>query len=119
MSKAYYCQHVALIVLQWHIAEFLWSQYQADTAKLGGYSGSLTLIGRFLQALDRKTQLNPKQINDLALHLILDRFSLFNCCLSVVSYLDKGDYPENLLCVFVLINSVPAFEHFMCWDLGW
>ena len=35
--------------------------------------------------LDTKTtQLNQKQISGLALHLILHRFSPFNCCLSVV-----------------------------------
>ena len=37
------------------------------------------------KALDAKaTQLNPKQINGLALHFIFHHFSLFNCCLSVV-----------------------------------
>ena len=28
-------------------------------------------------------------------------FSLFNCCLSVVLQLDKGDYPENLQIVLL------------------
>ena len=33
----------------------------------------------------------------------------FNCCLSVVWQLDKGDYPEDLQTVSVLINSVFFF----------
>ena len=50
----------------------------------------------FFQALDRKTtQLSQKQISGLAVHLIFQRLSPFNCCLSVVLQLDKGDYPEN------------------------
>ena len=54
---------------------------------------------------------NAKQISDLAFHLSFFFFFFFflfffflsfflflpfNCCLSVVLYLDKGDYPENL-----------------------
>ena len=35
-------------------------------------------------------------MSGLALHLIFHRLSPFNCCLSVVLQLDKGDYPENL-----------------------
>ena len=31
-----------------------------------------------------------------AFHFIFHRFSPFNCCLSVIMLLDKGDYPENL-----------------------
>ena len=34
------------------------------------------------------------------------RFLPFNCCICVVLLLDKGDYPENLQIVFVLINSI-------------
>ena len=52
--------------------------------------------------MDRKTtQLNQQQISNLAFHLIFHRFSPFNCCLSVVLYLDKGDYSENLQIVFL------------------
>ena len=40
------------------------------------------------------TQLNQKQIGELAFYLIFHRFSPFNCWLSVVLLLDKGDYPK-------------------------
>ena len=33
-------------------------------------------------------------------------FSLFNCCLSIVLQLDKGDHPKIHMLCFVLINSV-------------
>ena len=36
----------------------------------------------------------PKQIGELAFYLIFHRFSPFNCWLSVVLLLDKGDYPK-------------------------
>ena len=50
---------------------------------------------------------SPKKIN---------RFSPLNCCLSVVLYLDKGDYPNNS-CVVVCSNNQRSFEHFKCLDL--
>ena len=40
------------------------------------------------------------------------RFSPFNCCLSVVLWLDKGDYPENSHVVFYL-NKQRSFKTFM------
>ena len=71
----------------------------------------------FPQALDRKTtQLNQKQISGLAFYLIFHRFSPFNCCLSVVLQLDKGDYPENLQ-VVTCPNKQHSFEPFTCLDL--
>ena len=42
----------------------------------------------------------PQTISGLPLHLIFHRFSPFNCCLSAVLWLDKGDYPENSHVVF-------------------
>ena len=48
----------------------------------------------------------PKTDSDLAFLLIFHRFSPLNCCIGVVLLLDKGDYPEYLQIVFVLINSV-------------
>ena len=61
------------------------------------------IMSTFFQALHRKTtQLNQKQISDLAFHLIfLNCFSPLNCCLSDVLWLDKGDYPENLQIEFL------------------
>ena len=48
-----------------------------------------------------------KKISYFATHLIFHRFSPFNCCLSVLLWLDKGDYPRKFAdCVFVLKNSV-------------
>ena len=41
------------------------------------------------------------KISGLAFRLIFHRFSPFNCCLSVVLQLDKGDYPENLQIVLL------------------
>ena len=66
--------------------------------------------------LYNSTQLNQKQTSALALHLIFHRFSLFNCCLSVVLQFDKGNYPENLHVVFCP-NKQRSFESFMCLDL--
>ena len=43
----------------------------------------------------------------------MSRFSPFNCCLSVVLQLDKGDYPDHLQTVCVIINK-RSFEPFMC-----
>ena len=42
----------------------------------------------------------PQKVSGLALHLICNRFLPFNCCLSVLLYLDKGDYSENSYVVF-------------------
>ena len=42
--------------------------------------------------------------------------SPFNCCLSVVLHLDKGDYPEISHVVFCP-NKQRSFEPFMCLDL--
>ena len=39
----------------------------------------------------------------------------FICCLSVVLYLDKGDYPENSHVVFCP-DKLRSFEPFMCLD---
>ena len=50
-------------------------------------------------------QLNPKQINALALHLIFHHFSLFNCCLSATLQLIKGITLKICMLCFVLINS--------------
>ena len=50
-----------------------------------------------------------KQISGLALHLI---FLLYNCCVSVVLWLDKEDYPENSNVVFCP-NEQRSFEPFM------
>ena len=42
------------------------------------------MIASVMLLLDRKTtQLNQKQINGLAFHLIFHHFSPFSCCLSV------------------------------------
>ena len=41
-----------------------------------------------------------KQISRLVFHLIFHHFSLCNCCLNVVLYLNKGDCPENSYVVF-------------------
>ena len=72
----------------------------------------------FFQALDTKTtQLNQKQTRGLALHLIFHRFSTFNCCLSVVLQLDKGDYPEHSHVVFCP-DKQRSLEPCMCLDLG-
>ena len=56
--------------------------------------------------------------NGLTLHLTFHGFSTFNCCLtlSVVSELDKGDYPENSHVVFCP-NKQRSFEPFICLDL--
>ena len=43
-------------------------------------------------------------------------FSLFNCCLSVVLWLDEGDYPRNWYVVFCP-NKQLYFEPFVCLDL--
>ena len=43
-------------------------------------------------------------------------FSLFDCCLSVVLSLDKGDYLENMQVVFCP-NKQHSFKPFMCSDL--
>ena len=43
-------------------------------------------------------------------------FLLFNCCLSVVLQLEKGDYPENLQVVFCP-SKYRSFEPFVCLDL--
>ena len=48
-----------------------------------------------------------RSVSGLAVHLIFHRFSPFNCCLRVVSWLDKENDPENSHVVFTaLINSV-------------
>ena len=67
-------------------------------------------------ALDRKTtQLNQKQISVLAFISFFIGFQPFNCCLSVVLQLDKGDYPENSHDVFC--PNKQHFESFVCLDL--
>ena len=43
-----------------------------------------------------ETKMTASILSSLAFHLIFHCFSPFNCCLSVVLYLDKGDYPDNL-----------------------
>ena len=57
-----------------------------------------------------------KKISGLALHLIFHHFSPFYCCLSVVLWLVKGDYPKNLHAVFCP-NKQYYCELFMCLDL--
>ena len=52
-------------------------------------------ITTFFQALDDIAQPKIKEVRELALHPIFHRFSTLNCCLSLVLYLEKGDYPEN------------------------
>ena len=49
---------------------------------------------------------------------IFHRFYPFICCLSVLLWLDNGDFPENMhiLCVRVKINK-RSFEPFLCLDL--
>ena len=42
-------------------------------------------------------------------------FSPFNCCLSVVLYLDEGDCSENVHLVFCP-NKQRSFEPFVCLD---
>ena len=44
-------------------------------------------------------------------HSSMSQFSPFKCCLSVVLYLDKGDYPENLHVVSCPSKQC-SFEHF-------
>ena len=56
------------------------------------------------------------QKGGLAFSPIFHRFSPFNCCVSVVLWLDKGDYPDNLQVVFCPDKS-RSFESFMCLDL--
>ena len=46
----------------------------------------------------------------------MPHFSPFNCCLSVVLQLEKGDYPENSHVVFCP-NKRRSFEPFVCLDL--
>ena len=46
-----------------------------------------------------KSGLYDKRLND-NMFFVFHHFSPFNCCLSVVLYLDRGDYPENLQVVF-------------------
>ena len=74
----------------------------------------MLFVRTFFQALDRKTtQLNQKQVSDLAFHLIFHHFSQLNCCLSVVLQLDimikgitlkisKLCFCPNKQCVFYL-----------------
>ena len=38
-------------------------------------------------------QLSPKKIS---VSLIFHHFQLFNCCLSVILWLDKGDFQKNI-----------------------
>ena len=52
----------------------------------------------------------------LTSHPIFHRFSPFNCCLSVVLYLDKRDYPENSHAVFCPYKQ-HSFEPFICLKL--
>ena len=56
-----------------------------------------------------------KYISCSALRHIFHRFSTFNCCLSVVLQLGKGDYTECLHFVFCS-NKQCSFEPFMCVD---
>ena len=63
----------------------------------------------------KMTQLNQKQDKCLTLSSP-SHFSLFNCCLSVVLWLDKGDYLENSHLVFCP-NKQCSFKPFMCLDL--
>ena len=60
------------------------------------------------QALAEKNNIaEPEKVTDLAFRLIFHRFSSFNCCFSVVLWLDKGDFPEHFQTVFfVLIHRV-------------
>ena len=48
----------------------------------------------------KTTQLNQKQISGSGLHLFFIVFPPFNCGLSVILLLNKGDWPENLHVVF-------------------
>ena len=67
---------------------------------------------KFFQAVDRKTtQLNPKQISNLAFLLICHRFSPLNRCLSDVLQLNKRGYLENLQTA-ICPNKRPSFEPF-------
>ena len=77
------------------------------------------VVPTFFQALDKKTtaQTKQKKISYFVSHLIFHRFYPFNCCLSVLLELDKGDYPENMqiVCVYVIINKY-SFEAFYVFD---
>ena len=64
---------------------------------------------------------HPKQISGSALHLFFFfffyiHFPPFNCCLNVVLWLDKGDYPENSHVVFCPYKQ-RSFQPFTCLGL--
>ena len=67
------------------------SNSQMDVADLKSSFQMTVTITCCLKVLD---------ISALAFPLLFHRFSPFNCCLSEVFWLDKEDYPENLLVAF-------------------
>ena len=72
-------------------------------------------IFMFFQTLDRKQQLNPKQISRSAVHFIFHFFGPFSCSLSVVLSLVNRDYPPNLL-LLSCPNKQCSFQPFMRMD---
>ena len=65
-----------------------------------------------LPSTEQAVKTQPKQ--DKSFFFIFHRFYRFICCLSVVLWLDKGDFPEKY--VSVKINK-RSFEPFCVWVL--
>ena len=66
---------------------------------------------RNLPSTEQAAKTQPKQ--DMFFSIIFHRFSPFICCLSVVLWLDKGNFPRKL-CIRVKINK-RSFEPFCVW----
>ena len=74
--------------------------YKSIAAAADASAYFVDFLNRCLGVMSTFFKFSQEQKSGLALHLIFDCFSPFNCCLSVVLQLDKGDYLENLHVVF-------------------
>ena len=68
--------------------------FNTDTPRLLGHKQRLLGHAYNLPSTKQAVKTQPKQ--DKSFSFIFHRFWLFICCLSVILWFDKGDFPENL-----------------------
>ena len=101
-----------ILIVKYVLREFDFTKICCNDHKIQTHK-RLIVMPTFFQALDRKTtQLSPKIEIIWLLISFFHCFELFNCCLSLVLKLYKGDYAENLQIVCLCPNKQMFFRTF-------